>query len=157
MSDTDDEFRVRLGRIGNRCGRKAVGYVKRVRKIAAKAGAGRPHRQAAFIGSRIGRGHAQGAVSAIQRPAGARRVVVKARIVHIKAGHNGAARAHLRYIQRDGVTREGEPASCMTPAAIEPTVRRSQSGAGKTGTTSGLSSLRKTAMSLPISSRSCVT
>jgi hypothetical protein len=40
MSDIDDEFRVRLGRIGNRRGRKAVGYVKRVRKIAAKADPG---------------------------------------------------------------------------------------------------------------------
>lgn len=109
MSDTDDEFRVRLGRIGNRRGRKAAGYVKRVRKIAAKAGAGRPHRQPAFIGSRIGRGHAQGTVSASRRSAGARRVVIKARIVRIKAGDNGAARAHLRYIQRDGVTREGDP------------------------------------------------
>ncbi|CAN7221334.1 relaxase/mobilization nuclease RlxS [Bradyrhizobium sp. LjRoot220] len=109
MSDTDDEFRVRLGRIGNRRGRKTAGYVERVRKIAAKAGAGRPHRKSAFIGSRIGRGHAQGTVSASQRPAGARRVVIKARIVRIKAGDNGAARAHLRYIQRDGVTREGDP------------------------------------------------
>jgi type IV secretory pathway VirD2 relaxase len=108
MSDIDDEFRVRLGRIGNRRGRKAVGYVKRVRKIAAKPGAGRPHRQAAFIGSRIGRGHAQGTVSASRRSADARRVVIKARIVRIKAGDNGAARAHLRYIQRDGVTREGD-------------------------------------------------
>ncbi|MGH6707979.1 MAG: relaxase/mobilization nuclease RlxS [Bradyrhizobium sp.] len=109
MSDTDDEFRVRLGRIGNRRGRKVVGYVKRVRKIVAKAGAGHAHRQSAFIGSRIGRGHAQGTVSSSRRPPGARRVVVKARIVRIKTGDNGAARAHLRYIQRDGVTREGHP------------------------------------------------
>ena len=63
----------------------------------------------AFIGSRIGRGHAQGTVSASRRPAGARRVVIKARIVRIKAGDNGAVRAHLRYVQRDGVTREGNP------------------------------------------------
>jgi hypothetical protein len=109
MSDTDDELSMRLGRIGNRRGRKAVGYLKRVRKIAAKAGAARPHRSAAFSGSRIGRGHAQGAVSASRRPAGARRVVVKARIVRIKSSEGGAVRAHLRYVQRDGVTREGEP------------------------------------------------
>ncbi|WP_108519149.1 relaxase/mobilization nuclease RlxS [Bradyrhizobium algeriense] len=109
MSDTDDEFRVRLGRIGNRRGRKATSYVKRVRKIAAKGGTGRPRRRAVFIGSRIGRGHAKGAVSASHRSAGTRRVVIKARIVRAKAGDNGAARAHLRYIQRDGVTREGDP------------------------------------------------
>jgi type IV secretory pathway VirD2 relaxase len=108
MSDTDDEFRVRLGRIGSRRGRKATGYLKRVRKIAAKTGAGGPRRSSAFTGSRIGRGHAQGTVSACRRPAGARRVVVKARIVRIKAGDNGAVLAHLRYVQRDGVTREGD-------------------------------------------------
>jgi type IV secretory pathway VirD2 relaxase len=109
MSDTDDQFKIRLGRIGNRRGRRAVGYVKRVRKIAAKVGAGRPHGRTAFFGSRIGRGHALGTVSASRRSAGARRVVIKARIVRIKAGDNGAVRAHLRYVQRDGVTREGDP------------------------------------------------
>lgn len=109
MSDTDDEFRVKLGRIGNRRGRKAVGYVKRVRKIAKKAGIGQPHRTSGFTGSRIGRGYAQGTVSASRRAAGQRRVVIKARIVRIKPGDASAVRAHLRYVQRDGVTREGNP------------------------------------------------
>lgn len=109
MSDTDDEFKVRLGRIGNRKGRKAVGYVKRVRKIARKAGIEGPHRTSGFTGSRIGRGYAHGTVSASRRAAGQRRVVIKARIVRIKAGDASAVRAHLRYVQRDGVTREGNP------------------------------------------------
>ncbi len=39
---------------------------------------------------------------------GSRRVVVKARYTRIVKGDLGAARAHLRYIQRDGVTREGD-------------------------------------------------
>ncbi|GAB5377758.1 MAG: relaxase/mobilization nuclease RlxS [Acuticoccus sp.] len=38
---------------------------------------------------------------------GRRRVVVKTRIVKLKG--LGAARAHLNYVQRDGVTRDGEP------------------------------------------------
>ena len=67
MSDTDDEFTVRLGRIGNRTGRKATGYVKRVRKVAARAGVAQPRRGTAFTGSRIGRGHAEGTASAIRR------------------------------------------------------------------------------------------
>jgi type IV secretory pathway VirD2 relaxase len=109
VSDTDDEFKVRLGRIGNRRGRKAIGYVKRVRKIAQKAGIGTTRRIFDFTGSRIGRGYAQGTVSASRRSAGQRRVVIKARIVRIKAGNAGAVRAHLRHVQRDGVTREGNP------------------------------------------------
>jgi type IV secretory pathway VirD2 relaxase len=40
---------------------------------------------------------------------GSRRVIVKARYTPIVAGELGAARAHVRYIQRDGVTREGAP------------------------------------------------
>ncbi|MEH2548921.1 hypothetical protein V1283_005566 [Bradyrhizobium sp. AZCC 2262] len=109
VSDIDDEFKVRLGRIGNRRGRKAISYVKRVGKIAQKAGIGTTHRTSGFTGSRIGRGYAQGTVSASRRSAGQRRVVIKARLVRIKAGNAGAVRAHLRYVQRDGVTREGNP------------------------------------------------
>jgi len=40
--------------------------------------------------------------------AGRRRVVIKARFTRFRHGDLGAARAHLKYIQRDGVTREGE-------------------------------------------------
>jgi type IV secretory pathway VirD2 relaxase len=39
----------------------------------------------------------------------ARRVVVKTRIIKMAGKGLGAARLHLRYIQRDGVTREGTP------------------------------------------------
>lgn len=42
-------------------------------------------------------------------PAGWRRVIVKARIARHGASDLGAARAHLHYIQRDGVTRAGGP------------------------------------------------
>src|SRR3546814_19836670 len=38
-----------------------------------------------------------------------RRVIVKSRIVKLKGQGLKAARLHLRYIQRDGVTREGMP------------------------------------------------
>jgi type IV secretory pathway VirD2 relaxase len=40
---------------------------------------------------------------------GTRRVIVKARYTRIIGGDLGAARAHLKYIVRDGVTREGAP------------------------------------------------
>ena len=109
MADTEDEFRIRLGRIGNRRGRKVTGYIARVRKIAKKLNRERPHRASHFTGSRIGRGYAQGTVSVTRNPVGQRRVVIKTRIVRIKAGDTGAGRAHLKYIQRDGVTREGAP------------------------------------------------
>jgi hypothetical protein len=109
MREIDDEFEVKLGRIGNRRPRKATSYLRRVRQEATKAG-GSGRAASSFTGGRIGRGRAQGAVLAGRgRSQGQRRVVIKARIVRIKSGDLGAVRAHLRYVQRDGVTREGEP------------------------------------------------
>ncbi|MBM3526308.1 MAG: DUF3363 domain-containing protein, partial [Alphaproteobacteria bacterium] len=63
-----------------------------------------------FTGRRVGRG---GAAARLLRDRYAgqrlRRVVVKTRIVKLRAGGLAAARAHVRYLQRDGVSREGEP------------------------------------------------
>ena len=39
----------------------------------------------------------------------ARRVIVKARVVKLRGPRSRAGYAHLRYLQRDGVSREGEP------------------------------------------------
>lgn len=117
MRSVDDEFEVKLGRIGNRRARRATSYLRRVRQATEKAGAG-SHRTSNFSGGRIGRGYAQGAVLAGRgRSKGQRRVVIKARIVRIKAGDGGATRAHLRYVQRDGVTRDGEPGQLYDAAS----------------------------------------
>src|SRR3546814_18779549 len=65
-----------------------------------------------FDGSRIGRGASLARVLASgDRHAAfrSRRVVVKTRLVKLAGKGLGAAAAHLRYIQRDGVTREGQP------------------------------------------------
>ena len=108
MPEIDDEFEVKLGRIGNRRAKRAASYLRRVRQEAEKAGAGL-RRGSSFTGGRTGRGHAHGLTLAGRaRVAGRRRVVIKARIVRIKAGDAGGVRGHLRYVQRDGVTREGE-------------------------------------------------
>ena len=47
---------------------------------------------------------------------GARRVVVKARYVPIRAGSRTAA-VHLRYLQRDGVTKDGSPGALYSATA----------------------------------------
>src|SRR5438309_6203988 len=117
----EDEFRPRLGRMrsgGSRRGRK---YLHRV--LAAAARAGMPRRSGRrFVGSRIGRGGVAARMLGMQdRNAGlrARRAVVKTRLVHLGDRGLGAARAHLRYIQRDGVTREGEPGRLYSAAEDE--------------------------------------
>ncbi|MEP9358751.1 hypothetical protein [Sphingomonas sp. KR3-1] len=71
-----------------------------------------------FDGSRIGRGASMGRLlSSRDRLAGfhSRRAIVKTRLVRLAGKGAGAARAHLRYIQRDGVTREGNPGELYGP------------------------------------------
>ena len=46
----------------------------------------------------------------------ARRAIVKTRLVRLGGRGQGAARAHLRYIQRDGVTRDGAPGRLYSAA-----------------------------------------
>jgi type IV secretory pathway VirD2 relaxase len=110
---SDHESRVRGGRIGDRGRSRQLRYTARVLSHASKAALRRgpllPRRQRGHISpSAPKRGMGTGARAAaglIGR--GGRRVVVKARYTRIFGGDLGAARAHLRYIQRDGVTREG--------------------------------------------------
>jgi type IV secretory pathway VirD2 relaxase len=107
----DDDFELWLGRIA-----KERPFRHSVRRAASLAGGvkrsvGRGRR---FDGSRIGRGAGVGRLlGSSDRFAGARsrRVVVKARIMRMAGKGAKAAFAHLRYLQRDGTTREGERGS----------------------------------------------
>ena len=109
--ETDDRFQPKLGRIRSRGG-KPRSYLRRVQRSATLAGAGLQRSGGvSFRGSRIGRGAGWGTAAAMRRRriTGRRRAVVKARLVKLRVKGTSAARAHLRYIQRDGVTRQGEP------------------------------------------------
>lgn len=104
-----DDFMPRLGRIGWKGGTRLDRYVNRVMRAAHKAGH-LTRSGSSFSGSRSARGAAFGTLASAGFVAsGRRRVIVKARVAKLKAGDLGAARAHLRYIQRDGVTPEGKP------------------------------------------------
>ncbi|UVC15141.1 relaxase/mobilization nuclease RlxS [Mesorhizobium onobrychidis] len=107
----DDEFRPKLGRIGSRGSKAGKRFASQVRAAINRAG-GRPPRGGRFNGSRAGRGGAAAALLKSRDRYAAfrqRRVVVKARVVKLAGKGQDGARAHLRYIQRDGVTREGAP------------------------------------------------
>ena len=117
MTIDDDELLPRLGRIRSRgSSKRGKRYLQQVLRSVALAG-GRPHggtptRQSGFHGNRIGHGAGVGRVLARRDRYAAfrtRRVVVKSRIVKMAGKGLDAARVHLRYIQRDGVTREGAP------------------------------------------------
>ena len=103
-----NSFTPKLGRIGWKHGTRLDSYINKVTRAVQATGHVKGSRQSSFSGTRIGRGSAFGTLAAAGLyPGGQRRVIVKARITKFKAGRLGAARAHLRYIQRDGVTPEG--------------------------------------------------
>jgi type IV secretory pathway VirD2 relaxase len=111
-----NSFTPKLGRIGWKQGTRLDSYINRVTRAVHTAGHVNGSRKSSFSGSRLGRGSAFGTLAAAGLyPGGLRRVIVKARITKFKAGQLGAARAHLRYIQRDGVTPEGEPGQLYGP------------------------------------------
>lgn len=107
----DDEFRPRLGKIGSRGSKAGKRYAAQIRGAINRAG-GKPLRGGRFSGSRTGRGGAAAVLLKSRDRYAAfrqRRVMVKARIIRLAGKGMDGARAHLRYVQRDGVTREGEP------------------------------------------------
>ncbi len=112
----DDEFEPNLGKISARGGKHGRKYLHRVLRATSLAGGrsrdGFSPLRGTFDGSRIGRGAGVGRVLASRDRYAAyrsRRAVVKSRIVKLVGNGGKAALAHLRYIQRDGVTRDGEP------------------------------------------------
>ncbi len=121
MSDGGEEFRVQPGRIrGARAGRPKS-FINRVLRAAKKAG-----HQASQTGagkrtglgcSSFGRGRI--AFSRSRLFATSRRVVVKARIVRHqgRAFRSAPMSAHLSYLKREGVTRDGEKARMFNAEA----------------------------------------
>ena len=112
--DNEDIFKPKLGRIRSLGGKRTKTYLNRVLNqvsAAGKTGFGTRRAPGQFSGNRIGRGGS----AMRQRRAGhrfgpaSRRVIIKTRIVKLKRGGVAAARAHLNYIQRDGVSKENEP------------------------------------------------
>jgi type IV secretory pathway VirD2 relaxase len=107
---SENDFEPRIGRMrARRIKRRYLGLVVAAAKRAGRRTGIRSRR---FDGSRMGRGAGVGRVlGSRDRYARfrSRRVIVKTRLVKLAGKGLGGAKAHLRYIQRDGVTREGSP------------------------------------------------
>jgi type IV secretory pathway VirD2 relaxase len=102
----DDDFELWLGRIA-----QDRPLRHRMRGAVNRAGGARGGRGSEFTGARIGRGAGVGAMLAspgYRSGASGRRVVVKASIVKLAGKGLASATAHMRYLQRDGTTREGD-------------------------------------------------
>jgi type IV secretory pathway VirD2 relaxase len=115
---SEDEFEPKIGRMRATSGKSAKKYAGRVIVAARLIGATTGVRARRFDGSRIGRGASMGRLLSSGDRLGrfrARRAVVKTRLVRLGSKGLGSAQAHLRYIQRDGVTREGSPGELYSP------------------------------------------
>jgi len=119
MAD-DEQFEPRLGRMRHQGGKRARSYLSRVLAATnlARGRAVATLGRKGFNGSRIGRGAGIGRMLSRRGGAGAwtaRRVIIKSSIVRLAGKGSAAAAAHLRYLQRDGTTREGEPGALYGP------------------------------------------
>ena len=107
---TEDDGEPRLGRMRSRGkGKQGRKFLSRVLAAAnlARGGARGRSRKSRFTGSRIGRGAGVGRVLSVRDRYAAfrqRRVIVKVRSVTLHGKGFASAKAHLRYVQRDGTT-----------------------------------------------------
>jgi len=100
-----DDFELRPGRIRSRGAGGPKTFVGEA--LAAAQRAGGLHRSSASRTSVFGRGRASGLAASRSLGARARRVVIKARVVRHAPGRAPLA-LHLKYLQREGVTQDGE-------------------------------------------------
>jgi len=109
-SRDDDRFRPKVGAPKAR-GRAATSkLVGRVLKATSKAGrtiGGGLQTSRSHPGAKFGRGHVAANMAGRSVGPRSRRVVIKTRLVYLKGASPRSTQKHLRYIERDGVTREG--------------------------------------------------
>ena len=111
-SRDDDRFRVKPGApkdgagVGN--GQRSQRFVSQVLKQVPKAGANVSGSGGVRPASTFGRGRVAAGRAAHTLAVTARRVVIKSRYVVLKKAGANSVSTHLRYIERDGVTRDGQ-------------------------------------------------
>ncbi|KAF1043309.1 MAG: hypothetical protein GAK38_04036 [Xylophilus sp.] len=109
-SRDDDRFRVRPGPPKARQPSGGQRFVSRVLREANKAGAKpstKSSRGSARSAAKLGRGHVAAQTAGRKLGPRARRVVIKARYVVLKQAGARSVETHLRYIEREGVDRDG--------------------------------------------------
>ncbi len=114
MNDTRDRsleerFQPEAGPPGHR----GQSLVTQVLRQAGKAG-GRRRPGAYRPGAGLGRGHVAARFVAGRSPR-SRRVTIKTRLVNLRQAGRRSVSTHLRYIEREGVGREGEPGQAYDP------------------------------------------
>jgi type IV secretory pathway VirD2 relaxase len=113
-SRDDDRFRVQPSAPKQR----GDAFINKVLRQTSKAGA-KLGKAAGKVGqrpgSRLGRGHVAARFAGRSLTANARRVTIKARLVNLSQAGPRSTAAHLRYIEREGVDRQGGAGQAYGP------------------------------------------
>jgi type IV secretory pathway VirD2 relaxase len=115
----DDDFRVRPSAPKNRGKGQGQSFVSKVLKQAGKASGGKSSIRHSAVsggqragqrpGSRLGRGHTAARFAGAKLTPMSRRVTIKTLLVNHQRASPQSLAKHLRYIERDGAGRDGEP------------------------------------------------
>ncbi|MER0630272.1 relaxase/mobilization nuclease and DUF3363 domain-containing protein [Pseudomonas aeruginosa] len=122
----DDDFRIRPNAPKNR----GKGFVSKVLKQVGKAGGKSAVRRPALAsgkgqhagqrpGSRLGSGHTAASFAGTSLTPFSRRVTIKTLLVNQRQASPRSLAKHLRYIERDGAGRDGEPGRAYGSQADE--------------------------------------
>ncbi|GKT00477.1 DUF3363 domain-containing protein [Acidovorax sp. SUPP3434] len=104
----DDRFRVKPAAPKSRAGPGSQRFISQVLKEVSKAGAKRSGKNAGRPANTFGRGRVAATMAGRRLGANARRVIIKSRFVVLRRASPNSVAVHLRYIERDGVTRDGQ-------------------------------------------------
>ncbi|CAD5106133.1 relaxase/mobilization nuclease domain-containing protein [Zestomonas carbonaria] len=126
----DDDFRVRPSAPKNRGKGQGQSFVSKVLKQTGKASGGKSSmrhsaaggngaRAGQRPGSRLGRGHTAARFAGAKLTPMSRRVTIKTLLVNHQRASPQSLAKHLRYIERDGAGRDGEPGRAYGPQADE--------------------------------------
>ncbi|MFT0850311.1 relaxase/mobilization nuclease and DUF3363 domain-containing protein [Achromobacter sp. F4_2707] len=110
----DDRFRPRPAPPKARGKAEGQRFLSTVRRQMSRAGHGSGGRGQGRGTGQFGRGQVAARFASNRQPLSARRVVIKSRFVRLKAGSSAIA-SHLRYIEREGVTSEGQRGQAYGP------------------------------------------
>ncbi|MBG5775766.1 relaxase/mobilization nuclease and DUF3363 domain-containing protein [Pseudomonas aeruginosa] len=126
----EDDFRVRPSAPKNRGKGQGQSFVSKVLKQTGKASGGKSSmrhsaaggngaRAGQRPGSRLGRGHTAARFAGAKLTPMSRRVTIKTLLVNHQRASPQSLAKHLRYIERDGAGRDGEPGRAYGPQADE--------------------------------------
>ncbi|HEN3452945.1 TPA: relaxase/mobilization nuclease and DUF3363 domain-containing protein [Yersinia enterocolitica] len=125
----EDDFRVRPSAPKNRGKGQGQSFVSKVLKQTGKASGGKSSmrhsagsggaRAGQRPGSRLGRGHTAARFAGEKLTPMSRRVTIKTLLVNQRNASPQSLAKHLRYIERDGAGRDGEPGRAYGPQANE--------------------------------------